>query len=164
MQRSGPGSQLLLGGPNRSFGTWNARSLFARRHAAAEADKRNYLLQLLAGASLLGVQETHGDLSDVSELAGKLSSHFIGWSSRAHSATFDSEKDFHVAGVAAELESENDEATAQSDESGSHKSEHSSEHAFLIMRKMGLRNVILFHKTRNLNHKCGAIFIIMAVA
>ena len=40
-------------------------------------------------------------VSDVCELAGKLNSHFIGWTSKGHSSTFDSEDPVHEAGIAA---------------------------------------------------------------
>ena len=57
------------------------------------------MLQLLARVALLGVQETHGCLSEVCDLSGKLNTHFIGWTSKAHSNIYDSEHAAHVAGT-----------------------------------------------------------------
>ena len=96
MLRSELGSLLHPGGPNRNFGTWNARALFIRRLASEMGDKCNFLLLLCAGVALLAVQETHGDLSDAMEFATRLPNHFVGWSSRAHSAVFDSENSSHL--------------------------------------------------------------------
>ena len=77
-------------------------------------------------------------MSHVSELAGKLSSHFIGWSSKGHSSTYDSEQDFHEAGIAAHVELEQEESAEQSDESAaSSGSRHDSEHNFCEHAQIG---------------------------
>ena len=85
-------------------------------------------------------------MSDVCELAGKLHSHFIGWTSKGHSSTFDSEDLVHEAGTAANVNTEHDESAEHSDGSAdSSSTQYEVEHIFVRMRKSGLRILIMFH-------------------